>query len=65
MINTEFKTGDRARVVLGSSKDQKRGDAVKIIDIYTYNQKVRVNAITTKTKHKFWCYYEDLMQSTK
>mgnify|MGYP001361096973 CR=1 FL=1 len=61
----EFKKGDFAMVVLGSSEDQINGDKVLIDEIIHHNNKTTVNCITTKTKHKFWCHYSDLMPITK
>ena len=60
MNNKEFKKGDFAIVVLGSSKDKAKGDKVVIEDIVHYNNKITANCIVLATKHKFWCHYSDL-----
>ena len=65
----EFKIGDHARVVLGSSEDKDKGDIVTIENIYEFLGKTRVDCTVgmhTNTPitgyHKFWCYYEDLIK---
>lgn len=56
-----FIVGDFAMVVLGSSKDQIKGDRVEIQAMYQVDDFIKVDAITVSTKHKFWCKYSDLM----
>lgn len=60
-----FKRGDKARVILGSSKDQKRGDLVIIEEIYSVGNYLKVDCKTIKTNHKFWCKYSDLLTVNK
>lgn len=57
----EFKRGDKANVILGSSVDKTKGEMVIIEEIINHADKTTVNCITIKTKHKFWCYYSDLL----
>lgn len=59
----EFKRRDKARVILGSSKDKKKGDAVIIEDFYSVGLYIKIDCKVISTGHKFWCKHTDLIFS--